>query len=650
MKVETILDQIDLGAIALPEFQRGYVWNRDQVRGLMDSLYRRHPVGGLLVWVTKTENAHARGDGVLAPGSVELLLDGQQRITSLYGIIRGKPPMFFEGNVQAFSGLHFNLRDETFEYYAPLKMKADPLWVSVTEVMQRGVGEFILRLMENPTAKDDLPKYVNRLNAVAGIKEIEFHIERVTGDDKTIDVVVDIFNRVNSGGTKLSKGDLALAKVCAAWPDARAVLNERLAKWRNAGFSFRLEWLLRCITTAVTGNGFFAALDGVDTLAFQQGLVDAEKYIDSLLNIISARLGLDYDDVLGSKGSFPLLVRYLTQRQGHLADYRERDALLYWYVNTFLWGRYAGSTETVVNQDLGLITDLHGGVERLIEQLRQNRGDLAIRPTDFLGWSRGARFYPLLYMLTRVYHAQDWESGIELSQHLLGKLSGLQLHHIFPKALLYKHGYTTAEVNALANFTFLTQETNLIISDRSPGEYLPHFAKKHPGAVESHWIPADPELWKMENYREFLDGRRHLLAAAANDFLHSLLAGAIPEPKPTVPVMERPHVPRGLSIATEEEERLILGCAEWVEAQGLPSGEIMYELTDAETGEVAAVLDLAWPNGLQEGLSPPVALLIGEDEATESAANRFGFRFYTDVQAFRAYVEREVLAQTLAAD
>ena len=60
MKVETILDQIDLGAIALPEFQRGFVWNRDQVRGLMASLYRRHPVGSLLVWVTEKDTATMR--------------------------------------------------------------------------------------------------------------------------------------------------------------------------------------------------------------------------------------------------------------------------------------------------------------------------------------------------------------------------------------------------------------------------------------------------------------------------------------------------------------------------------------------------------------------------------------------------------------
>ena len=65
MKIDTILDQIDLGAMALPEFQRGYVWNRDQVRGLLDSLYRKHPVGSLLVWVTTTESAKARGNGAL---------------------------------------------------------------------------------------------------------------------------------------------------------------------------------------------------------------------------------------------------------------------------------------------------------------------------------------------------------------------------------------------------------------------------------------------------------------------------------------------------------------------------------------------------------------------------------------------------------
>src|SRR5690606_42096212 len=90
MQVSNILESIDLGAIALPEFQRGYVWTRKQVRNFMSSLYRRHPVGSLLVWNTASDGAPARGGGKLQPGHVKLLLDGQQRITTLYGIIKGQ--------------------------------------------------------------------------------------------------------------------------------------------------------------------------------------------------------------------------------------------------------------------------------------------------------------------------------------------------------------------------------------------------------------------------------------------------------------------------------------------------------------------------------------------------------------------------------
>src|SRR6056297_1704250 len=105
MKISTILDHIDNGHMALPEFQRGYVWGREQVRSLFTSLYKRHPVGGLLVWSTEARTAAHRGDGELAPGAVKLLLDGQQRITSLYGVARGRPPSFFDGDARAFTGL-----------------------------------------------------------------------------------------------------------------------------------------------------------------------------------------------------------------------------------------------------------------------------------------------------------------------------------------------------------------------------------------------------------------------------------------------------------------------------------------------------------------------------------------------------------------
>lgn len=629
MNVSTILDQIDIGAIALPEFQRGYVWNRDQVRKLMSSLYNDHPVGSLLVWETKTELAesHARGNGQLSAGSVKLLLDGQQRITSLYGIIRGKSPQFFEGNKQAFTGLYFNLEEENFEFYAPLKMQNNPLWINVTELMQKGVGIFMKNLLTIPDFHTKLDTYLERINKIDRIKNIDLHIHQVSGADKTVDVVVEIFNNVNSGGTKLSKGDLALAKICAEWSDARNQLKARLAKWKKAGFDFRLEWLLRCINAVITGEAMFSALKDIDTPTFQDGLNKAEKAIDTLLNLISSRLGLDHDRVLGSIYAFPVMVRYLVLKGGRLENYQERDKLLYWYVHTLLWGRYAGSTESVLAQDLHVLSS-ENPLDKLIENLRQNRGDLTIKPIDFQGWSTGARFYPLLYMLTRVYQAKDWDSGIELSKHLLGKLSCLQVHHIFPKSILYEHGFSKSEVNALANFTFLTQETNLKVSNRHPSEYFAAFEKTQPGAVATHWIPMNPELWQIENYREFLNGRRELLAYNANQFLNSLLSGSIPEPEQAVTTVE---------VSLSAEEQALNDINHWVQEQGLPAGQIMYELvTDI-------VLDLAWSNGLQEGKSQPVALILEEDNLFVAAAHSAGYRYFTSINSFKDYVTHEIL-------
>src|SRR4051794_8085997 len=145
MKLQQVLDLVDSGDIALPEFQRGYVWNREQVRGLFASLYRGYPIGGFMTWNTRADGAAARGGPVTVDGTVKLLLDGQQRVTTLYGVLRGKAPKFFEGSVSTFTGLYFSLDEEAFEFYAPAKMKDNPAWINVTDLMQQGIGPSIPR-------------------------------------------------------------------------------------------------------------------------------------------------------------------------------------------------------------------------------------------------------------------------------------------------------------------------------------------------------------------------------------------------------------------------------------------------------------------------------------------------------------------------
>lgn len=646
MRISTILDHIDSGHMALPEFQRGYVWNRDQVRGLFDSMYKRHPVGGLLVWATQADKAAARGDGIVAPGVVKLLLDGQQRITSLYGVARGRPPKFFDGNERAFTGLMFHVGEETFEFYQPVKMREDPLWVDVSELMKGGsdgLEETIERISQHPDVGMKAMRFAGRLTRVLGVLDVDLHIEEVTGDDKSLDVVVDIFNRVNSGGTKLSKGDLALAKICADWPDARDVMKSKLKEWESAGYSFNLDWLLRSVNTVLTGEAKFQYLHNKSAEEVQEALKRANRQIDNCLNMIAGRLGLDHDRVIFGRFAIPVMVRYLDVKGGRLSE-SERDRLLFWFAQAGMWGRYSGSTETYIDKDLEALEGAAAAPDQLINQLRLWHGTLRVQPDHFTGWSLGARFYPVLYMITRMGQARDWGTGLELRANLLGKMSALEVHHIFPKSRLYKHDYARSEVNALANFCFLTKDTNLDISNRLPEDYFPEIEENHPGALASQWIPMDPELWRVSRFRDFLEARKALLAAQVNLRMEELLHGEkhwMDEGGPTQVV---PSNTVGGGITSEEEERELDAINHWVVEHGLCAGTMSFDYSDPATGEQRAIFDLAWPHGLQSELTQPVALLLNEGPEVLAVAMEAGYRPFTSVEIFRKHVRELVLA------
>ncbi len=476
--------------MALPEFQRGYAWNRDQVRGLFDSLYRRHPVGSLLVWATEAKIASHRGEGDLAPGVVKLLLDGQQRMTSLYGVVRGRAPAFFDGDKRAFSGLMFHLEDELFRFYQPTKMEGDPRWVDVTALMQKrheGLGEFVNSFAQRPELASRIGDYTSGLSRVLGILDVDLHIEELTHEQKSLDVVVDIFNRVNSGGTKLSKGDLALAKICADWPEARRQMQGHLKEWEKHEYNLTLDWLLRCVNTVLTGEAKFHHLHSEGAGDIQEGLKRAVKWVHQSLNLIGNRLGLDHDRVMFGRFAIPVM--------GH----------------------------------------------------------------------------------------------------------------------------------------------------------SPEVEENHPGALASQWIPDDPDLWKLENYRDFLEARKRLPAQAMNEFLTSLLhddsrwmeEGGPSQAEPTK--VTEAEVLGGID--SEAEEQRLQELNDWVADQGLPRGTLGYEVSDPDTGTQVAVFDLAWPEGIQEELSQPVAVLIDEVEEVLKLAAERGFRCFRDPESFKRYVTREVLAE-----
>ena len=141
-----ILFDIDGGDLTLPKFQRGYVWQRSQVRELMRSLYEGFPVGSFLIWKT---------DALAGSGTHTFLLDGQQRITSLYGIIRGMKPAFSDGDPKAFLNLYFNLDYEVFEFKSS-KMTGDPSSSSMSSN-----SSYSWRAVGRNSSAQDMPRSIN---------------------------------------------------------------------------------------------------------------------------------------------------------------------------------------------------------------------------------------------------------------------------------------------------------------------------------------------------------------------------------------------------------------------------------------------------------------------------------------------------------
>jgi hypothetical protein len=165
--------------------------------------------------------------------------------------------------------------------------------------------------------------------------------------------------------------------------------------------------------------------------------------------------------------------------------------------------------------------------------------------------------------------------------------------------------------------------------------------------LASQLIPTDPLLWKIKNYREFLEARKALLATEVNQRMEELLHGDaqwLAGPAAVVPVGGF----LGSGITSEAEEEELEALNDWMEERGLPRGMLAYDFADAVTGEQKAVFDLAWPSGIQEELSQPVAVLLNESNETLAVASQAGFRCFTAVEEFKRYVEVEILGLTVA--
>ena len=627
IEASKILEEIDQGSLMLPQFQRNFVWKKPDIKEFIDSVYREYPVGALATWESDklTEGSSRRS---------VYLLDGQQRLTSIYGVIRGSLPPFSSYGDNLMSGLLFHVKDRKFAYAGTKDVRdhADGLWVDVSRLFQPdGVKEQSELIREKAgLLMDEVADYravMDRL--VERLNKVQFPVLELSDSNLTVEDVVNIFNKMNKGGKKLTPYELAFSLLSAKWPEVRADFQKAVDGWKGR-MDGDINWLLRVVNAVSTKSGRLS-IEKVPIDDVTKNLDNSKKAIDHLLNQLSSRLGLDEPRVLKQRLPFAVMTLFVVQQGGRIKDPKQRDKLLYWYVLSSVFGTYLRAPESRMTRDLNTI-DGRGmdGIDALIESLRQDRPDLRIVPGDLDGTHSSSGFYTILYMLTRVHGAKDWQTGEPLRHGMYGNASKLQIHHIFPKKVLSDAKVQSKRINNLANFAFQTSLTNQSIGKKAPADYLPEIAEKFHGALESQWIPMERSRWQISEYESFLQDRRVKLAEAANQFLDSLRDGSVPEEVgSTVDEAVVSQVVQAEDDITTDRDALI------EEFEVYASGVRDHPVSVSDRNQV--YLDVAWPSGLQDGISEPVAFLFYPDEDVILQASQAGFMVFTDQEQLRHY-------------
>lgn len=554
--VAELVRMIEQQALALPEMQRGYVWRSTRVRDLLDSLYRGYPSGVILCWQTQDDVARAdfavatSGDG----GSRSmLLLDGQQRLTSLSAVIRGekvtvkgrKKPIDILFNLahpdhvgivtevdedeevdddeldgdDAEDDIVERMKRRTF-VVANKQMAALPNWVSVTDVMKEPDNAPFLQAAGVTGFSDpNYARYNERLTRLRGIKDYVYRMD-VLEETLTYEEVTEIFVRVNSLGAKLRGSDLALAQITARWRGSLSVFQGFQKTCRDSGFDLDLGLHVRTLVALITSQSRFKTVGSIPRESLEDGWKRTTNAMLRAINFAQANAGVATPVLLTSPLALVVLAYWFDRHDGAISDDEARE-LRRWLLLANAKGHWSrGSSETILDQDLAVLRD--GGTPKtLTDRLAVQVGHLDVRVDDLEGRNMRSALFKAMFLAFADDSAQDWFTGLNISAKHSGSKDRLQFHHVFPRAYLRKHrpDIRTSEVDDIANLAFIGGSTNQSISAKAPSDYLARLAVGKPKLLEAQQIPTDSALFEPDRYFDFLEARRALIADRLTEYL-----------------------------------------------------------------------------------------------------------------------------------
>jgi hypothetical protein len=512
-RIEPLAERVLTGDIILPEFQRPFVWKRKQILELVDSIYRNYPIGSMLVWESRQKLASKRSIADLPVGErspnypVNYLLDGQQRLSTICGVLYWEPGdpksvwnVIFDLRTQKFS--HIDHADDLPVHQVPLRRLVDP-----ADYFRRLAG------IDDPAIREIADRLFNRFK--------DYQVPLVTLGDMSINDVAPVFERINSTGTRLTIYDLMRA---ATW-SPEFDLGKTIESIKESLTAKKFQDLdnktfLRALAAAAGGDFSSASIDALRDLK-RDKLVEAASITkaaaDRAADFLATEIGAPRAESLPYANQFAFLCevfRVLPHPNGEQLR-RLKD----WFWLTTLSGYFSGWDSGQMTIDTKAIRDFASGKSpRLAVPAALPSANLwEVKP--FRSNSAASK---MLGLMLAHQTPLDLLNGQRIDvDKSLSWSNDKEYHHFFPQAYLARRRVPAGRSNVVGNIVLLTSKSNIEIRDSAPSEYLKDIIEREGRArlierMASSLVPEEAlEAAIADDYDQFLKVRaRHLHAVA----------------------------------------------------------------------------------------------------------------------------------------
>ncbi len=602
----SLVKYIGLGEIGLPDIQRPFVWKNAKVRDLFDSMYKGYPIGYLLFW----QNAVNPGVRTIGTDNKQkpprlVIVDGQQRLTSLYAVIKQVAVLrdnFESEYIQiAFSPLEkrFEVADAAICRDKSFIPDISVLWSEKTDLFEV-VDDYMNGLSTSREISDNERKSIRKaISNLQGLVSFPFTALELAADIDE-EAVSDVFVRINSKGTPLNQADFILTLMSVFWDEGRAALEKfcrdsrKPSKGDASPFNHFIEPSPDQLLRVAVGVAFkrarlkyvYSILRGKDLETEKFSDERRIQQFDLLKNAQERTLDLQYwhdfmncirlagfrsGKMISSQNNllFSYVLYLIGRTEYKVPEFDLRRAMARWFFMSSVTGRFTGSPESAMEFDLARLRDID--TAKGFVQTLNHVCDITLT-NDFWGVSlpndlaTSSPRSPSLFAYNAalvLLDARALFSKIRVSELLdpaiQANRSAVERHHLFPKGFLKTLGITAIrDTNQIANYALVEWGDNTKISDQAPISYLSEMKNRHNQNELDRMYRhhALPDNWEHLEYREFLENRREMIAQVIAEGYATLIASEIEEDAGTIDFDLSQIVMNGESEAVEFKSTL----------------------------------------------------------------------------------------------